>query len=318
MSTAEYSLRSSGEVVSVNISLRKGTSKSPVLEIKITERGAEGDAHAGDWHRQVSLLGLENIESFSQKHGRRVSPGEFAENITLRGIDLSRARLLDRFEIGECRLELTQIGKKCHGESCAIFREVGTCLMPREGVFCRVLQGGRVRPKDPARHWQRRWKFSLLVMSDRSAAGRRPDSSGPALRRWVEEFGSRQGLDCHASLEVLPDDAERLRSRLEEDLANGVDVALVSGGTGIGPRDTTPEVVSAFCQKLLPGVMEAIRAKTGENNPLAQLSRSVAGVREKMLVYAMPGSPRAVAEYTAEIEKTLLHAFCMLHGLDVH
>ncbi len=318
MSPVEYTACSSGEVVSVNVSMQKGTAKGPVGEIMVTSRGVEGDAHAGDWHRQVSLLEMEGVEKFSAQHRRPVSPGECAENITLRGVDLFRARPLDVFEVGECRLELTQIGKKCHGETCAIFREVGACLMPREGVFCRVLRPGKVRPGDAARHLKRRWKFSLVVMSDRSAAGERPDLSGPALEHWAEEYAQRTGLQVSTSFSLLPDEKEPLAARLEDDLRGGVDAVFISGGTGVGPRDVTPEVVSSFCQKLLPGVMEAIRARTGEKNPLAQLSRSVAGVRDKMLVYSMPGSPRAVEEYTREIEKTLPHAILMLHSVDAH
>ncbi|MBW1873271.1 MAG: MOSC domain-containing protein, partial [Deltaproteobacteria bacterium] len=118
------------EVFSVNISKEKGTIKQPVDSIDLDLDGIVSDAHAGPWHRQVSLLSQESIQHFSEEIGRKIEPGEFAENITMQGIDLSQASLLDRFRIGPVELQLTQIGKKCHGDACAIFREVGKCVMP--------------------------------------------------------------------------------------------------------------------------------------------------------------------------------------------
>ena len=132
-------------VVSVNVSEEKGTIKKPVSEIIITETGVLGDAHSGSWHRQVSMLAIERIEQFVSETGRQILPGEFAENITTRGIDLKNVTLQDRFRIGSAELEVTQIGKACHGEKCAIYREVGKCIMPKEGIFCRVIKGGKVK-----------------------------------------------------------------------------------------------------------------------------------------------------------------------------
>lgn len=135
-------------VVSVNISVEKGTVKTPVGVIRLTDHGVDGDAHAGAWDRQVSLLGLESMEKWSRKSGRQVSFGEFAENITTEGIVLYETSPGDRLIIGEAILEVTQIGKKCHGNGCAIFREVGDCIMPVEGIFARVIQPGTVKAGD--------------------------------------------------------------------------------------------------------------------------------------------------------------------------
>ncbi len=135
-------------VVSVNISLEKGTIKTPVPEIVIDELGVKGDAHAGDWHRQVSLLAKESIEKWSSLAGREVGYGEFAENITTEGIILYETSPGDRLVIGNVELEVTQIGKKCHGTGCAIFKEVGNCVMPKEGIFAKVITGGKVRAGD--------------------------------------------------------------------------------------------------------------------------------------------------------------------------
>ncbi len=141
-----------GEIVSVNISTEKGTRKVPVPTVVVDPQGIVGDAHAGPWHRQVSFLSEESITRFSARAGRPIEPGEFAENFTLRGIDFARIGLRDRFLIGSVELVVTQLGKKCHGDTCAIFREVGSCIMPKEGVFCQVLRGGSISRGDEVCH----------------------------------------------------------------------------------------------------------------------------------------------------------------------
>lgn len=135
-------------VISVNISTEKGTIKIPVPEITINAKGVAGDAHAGDWHRQVSLLAKESIEKWGKQAKREVNYGEFAENITTQGIILYETKPGDHLKIGDVELEITQIGKKCHGTGCAIFREVGNCVMPLEGIFARVIRQGTVKAGD--------------------------------------------------------------------------------------------------------------------------------------------------------------------------
>ena len=135
-------------VVSVNISTEKGTLKTPVSEIIITEKGILGDAHAGEWHRQISLLAKESIEKWRTRANRKVNFGEFAENITTEGIVLYKNTPGDRLHIGDVVLEITQIGKKCHAKGCAIFNEVGSCVMPKEGIFTKVIRTGCITAGD--------------------------------------------------------------------------------------------------------------------------------------------------------------------------
>lgn len=135
------------KVAAVCISEKKGTVKTPVPEIELKKRhGVEGDAHAGDWHRQVSLLGEESVDKM-RRNLPDISVGAFAENILTRGIDLPRLPIGTKLRIGEALLEITQIGKECHA-ACAIRKQVGDCVMPRDGVFAVVLEEGRVRPGD--------------------------------------------------------------------------------------------------------------------------------------------------------------------------
>jgi MOSC domain-containing protein YiiM len=136
------------KISSLNISKEKGVIKTPVKSIELNETGIKNDAHAGNWHRQVSILGSESIEKFSGELGRVIKPGEFAENITLQGLGLTKVRPLDKFVCGDVELEVTQIGKKCHGANCVIFRETGNCVMPKEGIFCRVLKSGTLKTGD--------------------------------------------------------------------------------------------------------------------------------------------------------------------------
>ncbi|MBR3397028.1 MAG: MOSC domain-containing protein [Lachnospiraceae bacterium] len=136
-----------GVVKAVCTSNRKGIQKTAAESIRLVKDfGIEGDAHAGNWHRQVSLLSYEKIEEFKAK-GIDLEDGAFGENIIVEGFDLRTLPLGTRFRIGDVLLELTQIGKECHAH-CAIYHAVGDCIMPREGVFTIVLEGGTVRPGD--------------------------------------------------------------------------------------------------------------------------------------------------------------------------
>lgn len=131
------------KILSVNISRKTGEQKKPVERaLLVAGHGIEGDAHAGDWHRQVSLLADEDIETMRGK-GIELTGGDFAENITTAGVALGRLPVGSRLYIGEAVLEVTQIGKECH-QGCAIFQAVGDCVMPRRGIFTRVLQGGEL------------------------------------------------------------------------------------------------------------------------------------------------------------------------------
>lgn len=134
-----------GRVVSTNISSEKGIAKNSVAKIILNELGVVNDAHAGFTNRNVSILSIESIKNFNQKTGMNIQPGEFAENLTLEGINLSKLKLGDQLKTDDTILEVTQIGKECHGEGCAIFQKVGKCAMPTEGVFCRVVQTGVIQ-----------------------------------------------------------------------------------------------------------------------------------------------------------------------------
>ena len=136
-----------GRIISLNISRQKGVNKEPVEQVELkVDHGIIGDAHAGDWHRQVSLLAEESID-FMRNKGLELEPGAFAENITTEGLELATLPIGTRLGSGAVVLEVTQIGKKCH-HGCEIFKKVGDCIMPREGIFTKVIVPGILRQGD--------------------------------------------------------------------------------------------------------------------------------------------------------------------------
>ncbi len=316
-------------VVSVNVSPGKGERKKPVPSVTFREgHGIEGDGHAGPWHRQVSLLAEESIDTMVAK-GLDVGPGDFAENVTTRGIELPSLPIGTRLRIGPALVEVTQIGKVCH-DRCAIFYQAGDCVMPREGIFVRVLEGGRVaagasiavvelgsgepRGRRAGRRGRRRlvsgmpsgcrFAAAVVTVSDKGAAGIRPDGSGPVLRDLLRAAGAEVG-DPH----IVPDEQDQLEALLRELADSGdVDLVLTTGGTGLAPRDRTPEATLAVVDRLAPGFAEAMRAASLLVTPHAMLSRAVAGVRGRTLIINLSGSPKACREQFAVIAPALPHA----------
>ena len=138
-------------VISVNISAQKGTVKHPVDQIRLKiGHGIVGDAHAGNWPRQISLLAQESVDRMAALGVDGLEPGIFAENITTQGIQLHTLPIGTRLKIGGCVVEVTQIGKECH-QGCEIFKRVGMCVMPKEGIFAKVITQGLVQKGDAIR-----------------------------------------------------------------------------------------------------------------------------------------------------------------------
>ena len=306
------------KVLSVNISQKKGTIKVPVDKISLSDIGIEGDAHSGKWHRQISLLGKESLDKSEPELGRKLNYGEFAENITTEGFPLYQMKPFDWLICGDILLEVTQIGKKCHGANCSIFQETGNCVMPKEGIFCRVLHGGDLQAGALFDYHPRLIKVHIITLSDRASQGIYEDKSGPLLKKLSEEFFLSVGRKVEVENSVIPDDEHMLKSLIESLIKRNIDILFTTGGTGIGPRDITPDVIKELLDKEIPGIMELIRMKYGMQFPNALISRSIAGVAGKTLIYALPGNPKAVREYSDEIFKTVEHSFRMLSNIDEH
>lgn len=301
-----------GKLIAICTSEKKGTQKEPVESAVLREdHGIAGDAHAGNWHRQVSLLGLEKIEAFRAK-GADVDFGAFGENLIIEGFDFRNLPVGTRFAIGDALLEMTQIGKECHSH-CAIFHMVGDCIMPREGVFAKVIRGGQIKAgdevteikPDPNRPFTAAW----ITLSDKGSQGLREDESGPLIGKILEE----NGYDVVETI-LIPDEEDILKKELTR-LADQrqVNLVMTTGGTGFAPRDITPEATAAVCERMTPGISEAIRAYSMTKTPRAMLSRAVSGIRGKTLIINLPGSPKAVRESMEFIMSSLQHGLEILN-----
>lgn len=297
-----------GKIVAICTGPRKGERKTDIGRARlIKEQGLEGDAHAGSAHRQVSLLALESIEKM-QRLGLEVGPGDFAENLTTRAINLVSLPVGTRLAVGEgAVLRITQVGKECH-QRCTIYHRAGDCVMPREGVFAEVLRGGTVATGDPI-STRPSYNFAVITASDRGAAGDREDQSGPAASAALKPWGD---VTAH---QIVPDELEQLAAALRR-LAdsNKIDAIFTTGGTGLSPRDVTPEATRRVVERLVPGIPEALRRESAKITPMAMLSRGVAGIRGKTLIINLPGSPGAVKEYLQILAPALDHALEVLTG----
>jgi molybdenum cofactor synthesis domain-containing protein len=302
-----------GVVHAVCVSDRKGIEKHAIPEGHFeVDFGIEDDAHAGKWHRQVSLLSYDKVEEFN-KRGADVTDGAFGENLVVEGIDFRSLPVGTRFYVGDVELEMTQIGKECHSH-CAIYKRMGECIMPREGVFAKVLKGGVVRPGDIMRteppKADRPFQAAVITLSDKGSRGERVDESGPAAKEMLEQAGYEV-----VEMLLLPDEPEMLKTQLIR-LADGrqVDLILTSGGTGFSMRDQTPEATLAVADRLAPGIAEAIRAKSMQVTDRAMLSRGTSVLRKKTLIVNLPGSPKAVRESLGFIIDSLDHGLKILRG----
>ncbi len=293
----------------------KGEPKSPTPSAVFrAEVGIEGDGHAGPGHRQVSILAAEDIQTVARKLPA-VQPGAFAENLVVSGVDLPALGLGSRLRVGEAvELSVTQIGKVCH-DPCRIQRLTGDCIMPRAGVFCRVVAGGQARAGDPVEVLEAIprdvFQAVVLTVSDKASVGQRADTAGPAVaKRLIDALGAHV-----YRAEIVPDDqrliAERLRHYCD---GHGIDLIVTVGGTGFAPRDVTPEATRAVIQRPTPGLDEAMRAASLAKTAHGILSRGVSGIRGSTLIVNLPGSPRAATENLAVILRALPHGLAKLRG----
>ena len=302
-----------GRVRAICISKERGTEKQAVPEGHfLVDFGIQGDAHAGNWHRQVSLLSYDKVEAFNQR-GADVSDGAFGENLVVEGIDFASLPVGTRLCAGTAQLEMTQIGKECHSH-CATYKRMGECIMPREGVFARVIQEGIIRPGDDmtaiAPQEDRPFQAAVITLSDKGARGERKDESGPAAVQLLQEAGYQV-----AETLLIADEPEVLKKHLIR-LADSrqVDLIITSGGTGFSLRDQTPEATLAVADRNAPGIAEAIRAQSMTITNRAMLSRGVSVIRGKTLIINLPGSPKAVKESLGFILESLGHGLAVLRG----
>ncbi|RFZ75667.1 molybdenum cofactor biosynthesis protein [Lacrimispora amygdalina] len=306
-----------GKIIAVCISEKKGTQKKNVHMAEfIKEYGIKGDAHAGKWHRQVSLLSNDKIEAFKNR-GAEVAEGAFGENLIVEGIDFRSLPVGTRFQCNDVLLELTQIGKECH-TGCEIYHKMGDCIMPREGVFARVLSGGIIREGDDMAVLEAasvkmetdKLRVAVITSSDSGFAGEREDISGPVICRIVKEYGYEV---VHQT--ILPDDMTMLCDEMKYICDNHTaDLILTTGGTGFSQRDCMPEATQKVVERMVPGIPEAMRAYSMQMTKRSMLSRAACGIRKSTLILNLPGSPKAVEECLTYVITELEHGLKILIG----
>jgi len=304
------------KILELNISEKRGVKKEPVKNITIDNLGVVDDAHRGSWHRQVTLLSKEAISEFEIKHNRKTYSWEFAVNILLEGLDISKVGLFDKIKINDTTvLEVTQIGKKPHNYDSPVMRDTGDNIMFKQGLFARVISGGDVKIGDNVEYIPRPLKIKVITLSDRASRGEYEDLSGPEIRKALDEYFADTRWKLEVSSTIIPDDEKKLEYELTSAKSDNFDFVFTTGGTGISPRDITPDVVTRMSDKIIPGVMDHIRIKYGSKKPNALLSRSVATVMGNSIVYTLPGSVKAVNEYMETILETAEHLLLMLHSV---
>ena len=302
------------KVIAVCLSPEKGTQKHNVGKAQfIAGFGIKDDAHAGPWNRQVSLISHDKVEDFRAK-GAKVEDGAFGENLVVQGIDFRNLPVGTILSCNEVLLEITQIGKECHSH-CAIYDAVGDCIMPREGVFAKVLQGGFISVGDemtvqsPVNIPYRVW---ILVSSDKGFAGEREDLSSPIIQELVTGAGYQV-----AGHSLLPDEQAKLETEMRRICDEGLaELLLTTGGTGFAKRDCVPEATMAVAQRLVPGITEAMRTQSMSITKRAMLSRAISALRGNTLIINLPGSPKAVRENLEYILPELRHGLDILCSLD--
>jgi len=300
-----------GKILAVCISKKKGISKNRIGEGILKENyGLEGDAHAGGGPRQVSLLADETLKEMKKK-GIKIGCGGFGENFTTTGIEITSLLVGTRLRVGKSALlEITQIGKTCQ-KPCEIYKRLGDCILPSQGVFAKVLSGGKVKKGDKITPGSdRKILAGVLTISDRGASGEREDKSGVFLKEALRALTAEVVL-----YKVIPDDFHEIMKTLKNWSDSGiVNLILTTGGTGPSPRDVTPEATREILDKEMPGFAEMIRAEGAKKTVRAYLSRGVAGIRGKTLIVNLPGSPRGAKDSLEIISPILEHAIEVMKG----
>lgn len=298
-------------VTAVCRSSGRGTAKEGCASIRLVPgAGIEGDAHAGPGTRQVSLLSEMSLARMEQA-GASTRHGCCGENIDI-SADMELCSLLPglRLRLGsDVLLSVTGVGKDDsdgHAD-----RVIEGNLFPREGLFAEVITGGRVVRDDLVEVVRDgAYTVGVLTVSDSASRGEREDGSGPALLDLLRENGLRPARYC-----VVPDDRALISAKLRLWCEDGsLDLLLTTGGTGLSPRDVTPEATMGVCDRVVPGIPEMIRSLSALTVPTAWLSRAMAGIRRGTLIVNLPGSRKAAVECAGFLLGVTGHALQVLRG----
>ncbi|MCD6091278.1 MAG: hypothetical protein J7J72_07240 [Bacteroidales bacterium] len=301
------------KIISVSLAAERGR-KYEAKKIELNKSGVIGDVHANT-SRPVSMIDQSHIDTFREiTSSRTTETGEFAENIRVEGLNDTKVKAFDRFVNDSVILEVSQVGKPFHSS----FREIGHYVMPKVGIFMRVLEGGNLQAGDCLNYVPKVFHTKLITLSDRASKGIYEDKSGALIAEKLTAFFEKIAWDLSIDKQIIADDRKQLQAQIEDATQKNYDLIITTGGTGIGTRDITLSVVKPMLDHEIPGIMEHIRMKYGSLKPNALLSGGVAGTIGSALIYTLPGSVKAVTEYMQEILITLKHLIYMKADMDVH
>lgn len=302
-----------GKLLHICVSATKGIAKHEVPGARITvEHGLEGDAHAGEWHRQVSLLAHVDIEAMRAK-GLALEPGAFGENLVVDGLQTDQLGVGSRLRIGPVLLELTQIGKVCHTR-CAIYYSTGDCIMPRTGLFARVLEGGELIPGASVEVVHRIARSviqaAVITISESSVAGAAFYTAAPALSELL-----RAGLQARiAWTQTIACEIELISAALKELCDRRVDLVITIGSAGKSARDVAPEATRNVVDRGLAEIIAAMRTVSAEEDVIALLTPAVGGARRETLIVNLSGSLNSAMESLNAMLPALPDTVKMLRG----
>ena len=297
-----------GKIKSIYLSAQKGELKKKVDKANLRkEYGIIGDAHAGAGDRQISLLAEESI-AWLRSRNEKVREDNLMENLRTSGIELNSLLSGTKLKVGKSvLLEITEIGKHINRPE-KVFAMPQGCLMPLYGVFAKVLKGGMIKEGDAFQIVaDTPITAGILIISDRSACGERPDKSGSLIKECLNKIKITP-----VRYKLIPDEEEYISlvlSRWADQ--RGVDLVVTSGGTGFFSRDVTPEATRRILDKEAGGLSEMMRTEGAKSTKRAYLSRGVAGIRKKTLIVNLPRNPQGVRE-SLEIISPILN-----HGIEV-
>jgi len=272
-------------------------SPRPVRDLFFNRAGVVGDQSGQG--PVVIMQDWAALSALAAREAKQCLPGVNGEHVAVHGLNTLPLRPGDRLAIGPLLFEVSAV-------------------TPGLGIAARVLRGGAIRIGGWVRHEARRLRVLIITLSDRASRGIYSDRSGPKVQAMLEAWAQENQWGLELTLACIPDDADAFRALLQEAQERALDLVVSTGSTGVGPRDVAPEVVTALADKLIPGIMEQVRFKYGQDKPMVRLSRSVAAVLGESVVLALPGSPRAVEEYLCEIAPLLEHLILSVHGAELH
>ncbi|MCK4244483.1 MAG: molybdenum cofactor biosynthesis protein [Candidatus Omnitrophica bacterium] len=300
-----------GKIKSIYLGAQKGELKKKVNQANLRkEYGIIGDVHAGAGSRQISLLAEESIAQLRSRD-EKIGAGNLMENLRTSGIELTSLLIGTKLKIDKTvLLEVTEIGKHSP-QSEKVFAMPQGCLMPLDGIFARVLSGGMIKEGDTIKIVaDTPITAGILIISDRSARGERPDKTGSLIAKGLNEIKITP-----VRYKIIPDEEEYislvLSSWTDE---GGVDLIVTSGGTGFFSRDVTPEATKRILDKEAGGLAEMMRTEGAKRTKRAYLSRGVAGIRKKTLIVNLPGNPQGARESLEIISPILSHAIKVIKG----